>query len=223
MICKSYLTELMNKFPEFIVVEGPIGVGKTSLAKRLAETFNIALLLESASENPFLPAFYENPGTAALPTQLHFLFQRMKQIEALCQTDMFKPSQIADFLIDKDKLFAKVTLSNAEFDLYQQVYNRLILAVPVPDLVIYLQARPEILLRRILNRGIDYEKNIDELYLKKISDAYIEFFYHYDSSPLLIINTENFDPVNGNKNYNILLEYINKPPHGRHYFNPQEI
>lgn len=213
----------MNKIPEFIVVEGPIGVGKTSLAKQLAETFNIELLLESACENPFLPAFYENPGTAALPTQLHFLFQRVKQIETLHQTDMFKPSHIADFLIDKDKLFAKVTLNDDEYDLYQQVYNRLILAAPVPDLVIYLQASPEILLSRILNRGIDFEKNIDELYLKKISDAYIEFFYHYDSSPLLIVNTENFDPVNNNTNYNILLEYINKLPHGRHYFNPHDI
>lgn len=213
----------MNKIPEFIVVEGPIGVGKTSLAKQLAETFNIELMLESSCENPFLPAFYENPGTAALPTQLHFLFQRVKQIETLHQTDMFKPSHIADFLIDKDKLFAKVTLNDDEYDLYQQVYDRLILAAPVPDLVIYLQAGPEILLSRILNRGIDYEKNIDELYLKKISDAYIEFFYHYDSSPLLIVNTENFDPVNNNTNYNILLEYINRPPHGRHYFNPHEI
>ena len=213
----------MNKIPEFIVVEGPIGVGKTSLAKQLAETFNIELMLESSCENPFLPAFYENPGTAALPTQLHFLFQRVKQIETLHQTDMFKPSHIADFLIDKDKLFAKVTLNDDEYDLYQQVYDRLILAAPVPDLVIYLQAGPEILLSRILNRGIDYEKNIDEIYLKKISDAYIEFFYHYDSSPLLIVNTENFDPVNNNTNYNILLEYINRPPHGRHYFNPHEI
>lgn len=213
----------MKKFPEYIVVEGPIGVGKTSLAKRLAETFNIELLLESASENPFLPAFYENPRTAALPTQLHFLFQRVKQIEALRQADMFKPSQVADFLVDKDKLFAKVTLNDDEFDLYQQIYSRLILTAPAPDLVIYLQAKPEILLTRILDRGIDYEKNIDELYLKKISDAYVEFFYHYDSSPLLIINTENFDPVNGSNHYNILLEHINKPPHGRHYFNPQEI
>ena len=213
----------MNKFPEYIVVEGPIGVGKTSLAKRLAETFNIELLLESASENPFLPAFYENPETAALPTQLYFLFQRVKQVETLCQSDMFKPSQIADFLVDKDKLFAKATLNDAEFDLYQQVYNRLMLTAPVPDLVIYLQAKPEILLARILNRGIDYEKNIDELYLKKISDAYVDFFYHYDSSPLLIINTENFDPVNGSNHYNILLEHINKLPHGRHYFNPKEI
>lgn len=213
----------MNRLPEYIVIEGPIGVGKTSLAKRLADTFNIELLLEPASENPFLPAFYENPETAALPTQLHFLFQRVKQIEALRQTDMFRPAQVADFLLEKDKLFAKATLSDAEFDLYQQVYNRLMLTPPVPDLVIYLQARPEILLKRIHDRGIDYERNIDESYLKKISDAYIEFFYHYSSSPLLIINTENFDPVNGDENYSILLEHINKLQHGRHYFNPQEI
>ena len=213
----------MNELPAYIVVEGPIGVGKTSLARRLADTFDIELLLEPASENPFLPAFYENPGTTALPTQLHFLFQRVKQIEALRQTDMFKSSQVADFLLEKDKLFAKATLNDAEYDLYQQVYNRLMLTPPVPDLVIYLQAKPEILLRRILDRGVYYERNIDESYLKKISDAYIEFFYHYSSSPLLIINTENFDPTNGNENYNILLEHIYKLQHGRHYFNPQEI
>ncbi len=212
----------MNKnFPDYIVVEGPIGVGKTSLAKRLAETFNVELLLESAAENPFLPAFYENPRSAALPAQLHFLFQRARQTEALHQTDMFRPAHIADFLIEKDRLFAKVNLSDAEYDLYRQVYERLIPQCPAPDLVIYLQAKPEILLNRVLERGIDYEKNIDAGYLKNISDAYVDFFYHYDASPLLIINTENFDLVNGQENYNLLIEHIRKLPPGRHYFNPQ--
>lgn len=212
----------MNKnFPDYIVVEGPIGVGKTSLAKRLAETFNVEVLLESAIENPFLPAFYENRRSAALPAQLHFLFQRARQTAALHQTDMFRPVHIADFLIEKDRLFAKVNLSDAEYDLYRQVYERLIPQCPAPDLVIYLQAKPEILLNRVLERGIDYEKNIDAGYLKNISDAYIDFFYHYDASPLLIINTENFDLVNGQENYNLLVEHIRKLPPGRHYFNPQ--
>lgn len=214
---------MTSNFPEYIVVEGPIGVGKTSLAKRLAETFNVELMLESAADNPFLPGFYENPKTGALPTQLHFLFQRMKQIEALRQTDMFRPVQISDFLIEKDRLFAQTTLNEAEYNLYQQVYDRLVLETPVPDLVIYLQAKPEILLKRVLDRGIDYEKNIDERYIKKISDAYVDFFYYYNASPLLIVNTENFDLVSGPKNYNILLDYIKKLPPGRHYFNPQEI
>lgn len=212
----------MNKnFPDYIVVEGPIGAGKTSLAKRLAETFNVEVMLESATENPFLPAFYENQRSAALPAQLHFLFQRARLTEALHQTDMFRPVHIADFLIEKDRLFAKVNLSDAEYDLYRQVYERLIPQCPAPDLVIYLQAKPEILLNRVLERGIDYEKNIDAGYLKKISDAYIDFFYHYDASPLLIINTENFDLVNGQENYNLLIEHIRKLPPGRHYFNPQ--
>ena len=214
---------MTSNFPEYIVVEGPIGVGKTSLAKRLAETFNVELMLESAADNPFLPGFYENPKTGALPTQLHFLFQRMKQIEALRQTDMFRPVQISDFLIEKDRLFAQTTLNEAEYNLYQQVYDRLVLETPVPDLVIYLQAKPEILLKRVLDRGIDYEKNIDERYIKKISDAYVDFFYYYNASPLLIVNTENFDLVSGPKNYNILLDYIKKLPPGRHYFNPLEI
>lgn len=214
---------MTNNFPEYIVVEGPIGVGKTSLAKKLAETFNIELMLESAIDNPFLPGFYENPKTSALPTQLHFLFQRVKQIETLRQADMFRPVQISDFLIEKDRLFAQVTLNEAEYNLYQQIYDRLVLETPVPDLVIYLQAKPEILLKRILERGVDYEKHIDETYIKKISDAYVDFFYYYNKSPLLIVNTENFDLVNGPKNYNILLDYIEKLPPGRHYFNPQEI
>lgn len=212
---------MTRHFPDYIVVEGPIGVGKTSLAKRLAESFNVDLMLEAPAENPFLSAFYENPRSAALPAQLHFLFQRARQIESLSQTDMFRPVQISDFLIEKDRLFARVNLNDAEYDLYQQVYDRLIQKSPAPDLVIYLQARPEILMNRVLERGIEYEKYITSGYLKKISDAYVDFFYHYDASPLLIINTENFDLVNGEGNYNLLIDHISKLPPGRHYFNPQ--
>ena len=212
---------MIKNFPGYIVVEGPIGVGKTSLAKRLGETFNVDVILESAAENPFLPAFYDNRRSAALPAQLYFLFQRVRQTETLHQADMFRPAHIADFLIEKDRLFAKVNLSDAEYDLYRQVYERLIPQCPAPDLVIYLQAKPEVLLNRVLERGIDYEKNIDTGYLKNISDAYVDFFYHYDASPLLIINTENFDLANGQENYNLLIEHIRKLPPGRHYFNPQ--
>lgn len=208
--------------PEYIVVEGPIGVGKTTLAKRLAETFGSGLLLEAASDNPFLPKFYQDPRSAALPTQLHFLFQRVRQVEALRQTDLFKPALVADFLIQKDRLFAKETLNEHELDLYDQVYNRLTLEAPAPDLVIYLQASVDHLMRRVYQRGIDYEKGISERYLQSISTAYINFFYNYNQSPLLIVNTADFDLANNNENYQMLLRYIEDLAPGRHYFNPAQ-
>ena len=209
--------------PDYIVVEGPIGVGKTTLAKRLAKTFDTDLMLELAAENPFLPRFYSDPKSVALPTQLFFLFQRAKQIESLRQTDMFKPVQVSDFLIEKDKLFASITLDDDELALYHQVYDRLTLDAPVPDLVIYLQAPIDILMQRIIERGHDYERPINRSYLKKISEAYVEFFYHYSTSPLLIVNTNDFDLSNNDKDYNLLLEHIRQLPPGRHYFNPIEL
>ncbi len=198
-------------------------MGKTSLAKRLAETLNTEILLEMAEENPFLPRYYEDPRSAALPAQLHFLFQRARQIETLRQSDMFRPSRVADFLIQKDRLFAQATLNEDELELYYQVYNRLTLDAPAPDLVIYLQAPVDTLLRRVRERGIDYEKSINEEYLQTISDAYIEFFYHYDDSPLLIVNTDDFNLVDDSGNYDLLLEYIRSLPRGRHFFNPREL
>lgn len=214
---------MSKALPEYIVVEGPIGVGKTSLARRLADTLNTETLLEAAAENPFLPRFYEDPKAAALPTQLHFLFQRAKQIETLRQSDLFRPSRVADFLIQKDRLFAEATLGPDELELYYQVYNRLTLAAPAPDLVIYLQAPVDVLLKRVQGRGIDYEKHIDEYYLRSIAEAYINFFYHYDNSPLLIVNTVDFNLVDGSRNFEILLNYIQDLKPGRHYFNPQEL
>jgi len=209
--------------PEYIVVEGPTGVGKTTLAKRLAATFNNDLMLERSSENPFLSKFYEDPESVALPMQLHFLFQRTRLIQTLRQTDMFKPAQVSDFLIQKDKLFAEITLAEDELNLYYQVYNNLIIEAPVPDLIIYLQAPVDVLLRRIYEHGMACERKIDENYLQKISDAYIDFFYHYDDSPLLIINASDFDFANDVSDYNILLEYISDLNSGRHYFNPQNL
>lgn len=208
--------------PDYIVVEGPIGVGKTTLAKRLAKTFKTELMLELAAENPFLPRFYADPRSVALPTQLFFLFQRAKQIEALRQTDMFKPVQVSDFLLEKDKLFAAVTLDDDELALYHQVYDRLTLDAPVPDLVIYLQAPIDILMQRTVERGHEHERQITRSYLKKISDAYVELFYHYTASPLLIVNTDDFDLSGNDTDYNLLLEHIRRLPPGRHYFNPIE-
>lgn len=208
--------------PDYIVVEGPIGVGKTTLAKRLAKTFNTELMLELAAENPFLPRFYVDPKSVALPTQLFFLFQRAKQIESLRQTDMFKPVQVSDFLIEKDKLFASVTLDDDELALYNQVYERLTLDAPIPDLVIYLQAPIDVLMQRIIERGHDYERPINRSYLKKISEAYVEFFYYYTTSPLLIVNTNDFDLSGSDKDYTLLLEHIRQLQPGKHYFNPLE-
>ena len=209
--------------PDYIVVEGPIGVGKTTLAKRLAKTFDTELMLELAAENPFLPRFYSDPKSVALPTQLFFLFQRAKQLEALRQTDMFKSVQVSDFLIEKDKLFASVTLDDDELALYHQVYDRLTFDSPVPDLVIYLQAPIDILMQRIIERGHDYERPMNRNYLKKISDTYVEFFYHYTTAPLLIVNTNDFDLSGNDRDYNLLLEHIKHLPPGRHYFNPIEL
>ena len=214
---------MSKKYPDYIVVEGPIGVGKTTLAKRLAKSFNTELMLELATENPFLPRFYSDPKTVALPTQLFFLFQRAKQIASFRQKDMFRPIQVSDFLIEKDKLFASVILDSDELNLYQQVYNQLTIDNYAPDLVIYLQAPIETLMRRIMIRGYDYEKAINHDYLKKISDAYIDFFYNYTSSPLLIVNTDDFDLSKDEKNYNLLLEHIGSLSSGRHYFNPVQI
>ena len=212
-----------NGYPDYIVVEGPIGVGKTSLARRLAKSFSTELLLEGADDNPFLERFYKNPRESALPTQLFFLFQRARQIQQLRQADMFRPVRVADFLMEKDRLFANLTLEDDEYQLYEQVYAQLTIDAPVPDLVIYLQAPVEVLLNRISTRGIGYEKHIDAAYLQKLSDAYTSFFYQYNNAPLLIVNASELDFVNNDGDYGLLLEQLGSIRSGRHYFNPQPI
>ena len=206
--------------PGFIVVEGPIGVGKTTLAKKLADSFSSELLLEGATENPFMAKFYENPKAAALPTQLFFLLQRAQQMQELRQQDMFNPVRVADFLIEKDRLFAELTLDDEELKLYEKVYDHLTIEVPVPDLVIYLQAPVEVLLDRISSRGIKHERLIEAGYLQRISDAYVEFFYHYNEAPLLIVNAAEIDVASNEKDYQQLLERLQTIKSGRHYFNP---
>lgn len=214
-------SSLNNRTLKYTVVEGPIGVGKTVLAERLAATFNSGLMLENAAANPFLAKFYEDPESAALPTQLYFLFHRLKMIEGLRQADMFTPAQMSDFLMQKDRLFAEVTLNDSEFELYNQVYQRLVPEPPVPDLVIYLQAPVDVLLRRIQVRKVAWERKINDDYVNKVAEAYVKFFYHYNESPTLIVNTAEFNLVDSDADYNYLLNYLDNLPPGKHYLNPR--
>ena len=212
-----------TKVPKYIVVEGPIGVGKTTLAKRLAETFNYDILLEAADENPFLSRFYENGQRAALQTQLFFLFQRIQQIEDSFQDDLFEPVHVSDFLLEKDRLFAELNLDHDEFELYKKVFDHLTITPPKPDLVIYLQAPAEVLMQRILKRGIDYERHIQADYLRQVNECYTQFFHYYDASPLLIVNASEIDLVNNDADYQSLVKTILSVKNGRHYFNPTPI
>jgi len=209
--------------PDFIVIEGPIGVGKTTLAKKLANSFGSEILLEGADENPFMSKFYENPKAAALSTQLFFLLQRAKQMQDLRQGDMFNPVRIADFLMEKDRLFAELTLDEDELKLYEQVYAQLTIDVPEPDLVVYLQAPVEVLLQRIENRGLQNERLIEAAYLQRLSDSYVDFFHHYSDAPLLIVNAAEIDFANNENDYQQLLERLKSVRSGRHYYNPSPV
>ena len=203
----------------YIVIEGPIGVGKTSLANKLALEFGSELLLEKPDENPFLANFYQNPRQYALSAQLHFLLQRAQQVQNFRQADMFRRAYIADFMVDKDRLFAQMTLNTDELALYEQIYTHLTLDAPRPDLVIYLQAPIGILRERIARRGIDYEQQIRDDYLLRLSESYTRFFYDYEDSALLTINTQSVDLINNLDDYQAILEKINHIHSGRHYFN----
>jgi deoxyadenosine/deoxycytidine kinase len=205
---------------DYVVVEGPIGVGKTSLVRRLAETLGNETFLEQPQENPFLERFYQSPTQFALPTQLFFLFQRAKQIEQLKQGDMFRPGCVADFMLEKDSLFAQTTLDKDELHLYEQVYDHVRLDLPQPDLVIYLQAPVDILMERIRRRGIAYEQYAQREYLERLSDAYMQFFYRYNEAPLLMVNTAELNFVDDDRDFRLLIEHIETMGPGRHYFNP---
>ena len=211
---------LMTESLAFIAIEGPIGVGKTTLARRLAEDFGAELLLEQPEENPFLERFYEDPRRLALPTQLSFLMTRVRQTRELRQSDLFATTRIADFILEKDRLFAEVTLDKDEFELYEQVYAQLTLDAPRPDLVVYLQAPVDVLLRRIDKRARSFERKIDPTYLTQLCAQYADFFYHYDETPLLIVNASEIDIVSNERDYLALVDEIRTPPTGRRFFNP---
>lgn len=210
----------INDLPRYVAVEGPIGAGKTTLATRLAETFKYPLLLEPASDNPFLDRFYREGRKHALPTQLFFLLHRADQIAKLAGPDLLGPTVISDFLIEKDRLFAELTLDKNELALYEQIYKNLMLDPPAPDLVIYLQAPISVLLERIRERGVASEQHIDSDYLITLSDAYTDFFHLYDQAPLLIVNAEEADFSHNDSHFDALLEQVIQMNSVRQYFNP---
>lgn len=206
----------------YMVVEGPIGVGKTTLARKLAESLGGQTLLEQPEENPFLEKFYRDSARHALPTQLFFLFQRMNQLRDMAQNDLFTAPVVSDFLLDKDPLFARLTLADEELNLYRQIYEYLTPQAPKPDLVIYLQAQPETLVERVRKRGIAMESAISEQYLLRLCESYSRFFYHYEAAPLLIVNTEHLNPIQDDADFKLLLTRIQCMRGKREFFSRGE-
>lgn len=209
-----------KSFPQYLAIEGPIGVGKTTLAKRLANLLDYPLLLEPVTENPFLDRFYSEGTNQALPTQLFFLLQRAKKVQDMPGNDLLDRALVTDFMIEKDDLFATLTLDPAELDLYRQIHNSLKLVPPRPDLVIYLQAPARILKQRVFRRGIDFEQSIHIDYLDALADSYAEFFHYYDDAPVLIVNAAEIDFANNEDHFNALLEQILQMEGTRQFFNP---
>jgi deoxyadenosine/deoxycytidine kinase len=208
----------VDKF-RYLVVEGPIGAGKTSLARRLAPRVTADLVLEQPEENPFLARFYQDMARFALPTQLFFLFQRARMLEPLAQPDMFGRPVIGDFLLDKDPLFARLTLSADELALYQKIYDALRPRAPTPDLVVYLQAQPATLVERVRRRAKGYERPVSEEYLAMLTESYARFFYHYDAAPLLIVNSDNLNFVERDSDFELLVSRLRAMRSRREFFN----
>ena len=207
----------MDRF-RHIAVEGPIGAGKTSLARRLGERLGAELLLEQPGENPFLARFYQDMARHALPTQLFFLFQRARQLEALAQPDMFGKPTVSDFLLDKDPLFARLTLSGDELALYQKIYDAMRPRAPAPDLVVYLQAPPATLVDRVRRRGVEFERGIGEDYLALLAESYTRFFYNYAAAPVLIVNSDSLNFVARDADFELLLSRIRGMKGRREFF-----
>jgi len=210
---------MFTRFP-YVVIEGPIGSGKTTLARMLADQFSVELLSEKAEANPFLTRFYQDAQRYALPTQLFFLFQRSRQIEDMAQRDMFGQPTVSDFFLEKDPLFARLNLDDEEYSLYHQIYHHLQLKAPKPDLVVYLQTPVDALMDRIEERNISYEQDMPREYIARLADAYSEFFHGYDASPLLIVNNEKLNITKDPEAFNLLIERIGQIKSSREYFNP---
>ena len=209
---------MLPKRYRYVVVEGPIGVGKSSLARLLAEHASADTLLEQPAENPFLASFYQDPGRWALATQLFFLFQRVNQLGGLKQLDLFERPTVSDFLFEKDPLFARLNLSDDELALYQRIYEHLAPQVPVPDLVIYLQAPVETLVARVRRRGAAFERGIGEEYLARLSQAYARFFHDYTGAPVLTVNSRNLNFVDRPADFALLLRCITDMRGPREFF-----
>jgi deoxyguanosine kinase len=215
------MNNLPSPFQRFrhIVIEGPIGVGKTTLTKKIATLFNAQTMLEDPKANPFLERFYKDGPRYALPTQLFFLFQRINQLRDLSQRDMFAENVVGDFLLDKDPLFARLTLADDELKLYNQIFESLKPQAPTPDLVVYLQADPDTLINRVKKRGIEMEEHMSDHYLRALADNYSRFFHHYDQAPILIINTQHLNPVDNDEDFALLLKQLVEMRGKRVFFN----
>ena len=210
---------IFNTYP-YIVVEGPIGSGKTTLAKMLADQFPVDYISEKAEANPFLPRFYQDAQRYGLPTQLFFLFQRANQIKDLNQRDMFAKPIVADFFLEKDPIFARLNLDDEEYALYHQIYQHLQIKAPKPDLVIYLQTPVDALMERIEERSVSYEQEIPREYIERLANAYSEFFHSYDASPVLIVNNEKLNILKNQSAFDLLLTRIDQIKGQREFFNP---
>jgi deoxyguanosine kinase len=204
----------------YIAIEGPIGVGKTALARRLADSLTADLILEELDENPFLERFYRDGRSAALPAQMFFLFARARQIEEMRQSDLFSSVQISDYLFTRDRLFAELNLDPEELKLYDQIADNLAVEAPVPDLVIYLQSSVDSIMQRLVRRNLPYDRFVERAYLERLTEAYSRFFHNYDDGPLLIVNASEIDPINNEADYQQLFQQIERTTGGRHFFNP---